>query len=75
MKFIEIWLELKANVNKKKVRGFEQGDDVLRYKGTLSTPQVDEFQERIMEEDHISRFPSIAVQKICIVYWEKSIVE
>jgi len=52
-----IFLELKANVHKQKVMSFEQwGDGVLRYQGRLCVPRVDELQERIMEEDHSSRY-------------------
>ncbi|KAH0733004.1 hypothetical protein KY289_004192 [Solanum tuberosum] len=51
-----IFLELKANVHKKKVMAFEQrGDGVLRNQGRLCVPRVDEFQERIMEEAHSPR--------------------
>ncbi|WMV45366.1 hypothetical protein MTR67_038751 [Solanum verrucosum] len=36
---------------------FEQrGDGVLRYQGRLCVPRVDELQERILEEDHSSRY-------------------
>ena len=43
-----IFLELKANVHKKKVMAFEQGGDVvLGYQGRLCVPRVDELQERI----------------------------
>ena len=52
-----ILLELKANVQKQRVLAFEQGGDgTLRYQGRLCVPMVDGLQERIMEEDHSSRY-------------------
>ena len=48
---------MKANVYKQKVIAFEQGGDgVLRHQGRLCVPRVGELQERIMEEDHNSRY-------------------
>ena len=50
-----IFLELDANVQKKRVLAFEQeGDVVLRYQGILCVSMVDGLQERIMEEAHRS---------------------
>ena len=50
-------LASKTNVHKQRVLTFEQGrDDVLKYQGRLCVPRVDELQERIMEENHSSRY-------------------
>ena len=48
---------LKGNVQNKKVLAFEQGaDGVFRYQGRLCVPMVDGIQERIIEEDHRSKY-------------------
>jgi len=50
-------LELKENVHKQKVMDFEHGGDgVLRYQGRLCAPRVDKIQERIMEQEHSSKY-------------------
>ena len=50
-------LDLKVDVHKKKILDFEQGGDgVLKYQGRLCVPRVDGFQERIIKEDHRSRY-------------------
>lgn len=50
-------LELKTNVHKHKVMGFEQGGDVLsRYQGMLCVPKVDDLQRRIMTKVHSSKY-------------------
>ncbi|KAH0679067.1 hypothetical protein KY284_020152 [Solanum tuberosum] len=46
-----------VNVHKQKVMTFEQGGNgVSGYQGRLCVPRVDELQERIMGEDHSSRY-------------------
>ena len=52
-----ILLDLNKNVHKKRVLTFEQGGYcVLKCQGRLCVPRVDELQDRIMEEDHSSRY-------------------
>ena len=52
-----ILLDLKANIHKRRVLTFEQGEDgVLKYQGRLCVPRVDGLHERIMEESHSSRY-------------------
>ena len=48
---------MKENAHKKRGLTFEQvGDGVLKYQGRLCVPKVDGLQERIMEEDHSSKY-------------------
>ena len=57
---------------------FEQGGDgVLRYQGRLCVPRVNELQERIMEEDHSSRYSihsgsTKMYRDLRVVYWWNS---
>ena len=52
-----IFLYLKTNIHKQNLLAFRQGGDgVFKYQNMLCVSMVDEIQERIMEEDCISRY-------------------
>ena len=52
-----IFLDLQANIHKKRVLDFEQGgDSVMKYQCRLCIPKVDGLQQRIMEKTHSSRY-------------------
>ncbi|XP_070004111.1 uncharacterized protein [Nicotiana sylvestris] len=51
-------LQLKEGIHKHKTMAFEKGGDdgTLRYRGRLCDPDVDGLRERIMSEEHNSRY-------------------
>lgn len=52
-----VLLQLEEDVHKRKVLAFAKGGDrVLRYKGRLCVPNVDDIRERIMAEAYHSRY-------------------